>query len=132
MVVIPPQVRDMIKRPNTNKAMACVSPDGKPHMIICGSLMVLDEDTVVVGDAYMYRASEYILENPNVEFIVWLGREGYSIKATVKTRHTDGPVFDEMYAKLEKYNLSISAVWEFEAQEVWDESATDKAGKRLV
>ena len=132
MVAMPQQVIDMIKHPNTNKAMACVSPEGKPHMIVCGTLMVQSDDTVVVGDAFMYRTSEYLLKNPNVEFIVWRGREGYSVKATMKARHIDGPVFDKMTQLLDRMNMTVSAVWEFEAQEVCDESASENAGKRLV
>lgn len=132
MVEMTEPVIRMIKHPDTNKVMATVSPEGEPHMIVCGSLIVTEPDTIIVGEVYMHRASEYLLRNPNVEFMVWKGKGAYSIKAVAKSRVDSGPVFDRMSEMLERMNMHCVAVWTFEALEVWDESASDSAGDRVI
>lgn len=132
MVELTEHIIRLIKHPGTNKVMATASPDGTPHMIVCGSLMVTEPDTIIVGEVYMYRAAANLAENPNVEFLVWKGKDAYSIKAVAKARLDTGPVFDKMYELLERMNMTTVAVWVFEAQEVWDESASDTAGERVI
>lgn len=132
MVEMPEPVIRMIKHPDTKKVMATVSPDGMPHMIVCGSLMVTEPDTIVVGEVYMYRAAENLKANPDVEFMVWSGKDAYSIKAVAKSRDESGPVFDKMSQLLQKMNMDLVAVWSFEAKEVWDESASHTSGDRVI
>ena len=132
MVQMPEPVIRMIKHPDTKKVMATVSPDGKPHMIVCGSLVVTEPDTIIVGEVFMYRASEYLAKNPNVEFMVWQGRDAYSIKAVAKSRIDTGPIFEKMSQQLDKMNMTLAAVWAFEAQEVWDESASKNCGTTVA
>lgn len=132
MVEMPEPVIRMIKHPDTKKVMATVSPDGEPHMIVCGSLMVTEPDTIIVGEVFMYRTIENLRNNPNVEFMVWQGRDAYSIKAVAKSRLDTGPVFDKMSQMLEKMNMTAVAVWVFEATEVWDESVSKNAGTKVI
>ncbi len=132
MVDMPEPVIRMIKHPDTRKVMATVSPDGEPHMIVCGSLIVTEPDTIIVGEVFMYRACENLKNNPNVEFMVWQGREAYSIKAVAKSRVDTGPIFDKMAQQLDKMNMTLVAIWVFEAKEVWDESASKNAGSKVI
>lgn len=132
MVEMPEPVIRMIKHPDTKKVMATVSPDGEPHMIVCGSLMVTEPDTIIVGEVFMYRTVENLRNNPNVEFMVWQGRDAYSIKAVAKSRLDTGPVFDKMSQMLEKMNMTAVAVWVFEATEIWDESVSKNAGTKVI
>ena len=132
MVAMPQQVIDMINHPNTNKVMASVSPEGLPHTIVCGSLMSTDPETIIVGEAFMYRTVQYLEKNPNVEFIVWQGRNAYSVKAVAVERKAEGPEYDRMSTLLGKKNMGVTAVWVFKATEVWDESASKNAGDRVI
>ncbi|MBQ8373386.1 MAG: pyridoxamine 5'-phosphate oxidase family protein [Candidatus Methanomethylophilaceae archaeon] len=132
MVDMPEPVIRMIKHPDTRKVMATVSPDGEPHMIVCGSLIVTEPDTIIVGEVFMYRACENLKNNPNVEFMVWQGREAYSIKAVAKSSVDSGPIFDKMAQQLDKMNMTLVAIWVFEAKEVWDESASKNAGSKVI
>ena len=132
MVDMPEPVIRMIKHPDTRKVMATVSPDGEPHMIVCGSLIVTEPDTIIVGEVFMYRACENLKNNPNVEFMVWQGREAYSIKAVAKSRVDTGPIFHKMAQQLDKMNMTLVAIWVFEAKEVWDESASKNAGSKVI
>ncbi len=132
MVQLTEPIVRMIKHPDTNKVLATVSADGKPHMMVCGSLDVTESGRIVVGEAYMYRTVKNLEVNPEVEFLVWKGNSAYSIKAAVISRETSGPEFDKMYRFLERMNMTTVAIWEFEALEVWDESASDTSGDRVI
>ena len=132
MVTVPEPIIKMIKQPDTHKVLTTVSPDGKPHAIVCASLWMKGDDTVVVGEVYMHRTSEYLKNNPNVEFLVWLGKNAYSIKAVAQERQTEGEIFDKMSAYLERFNFDTVAVWLFKVTEIWDESASRTAGEQVI
>lgn len=131
MQLTEPVVR-MIKHPDTCKVVATVSPEGDPHMIVCGSLDVTDRGTIVVGEVYMHRASEYLQRDPRAEFMIWRGKAAFSVKARAVSRSTSGPEYDKMCATLDRMNMTVVAVWEFEPLEVWDESASDTSGTRVI
>ena len=132
MVAIPEPVARIVKHPDTHKIMTTVSPDGKPHGIICASLAMDGDDTIVVAEVFMHRTAEYLANNPEVEFLVWQGKMGYSLKARVSNRLTEGELFDKMCVALDKFNLTPVAVWEFKVYEIWDESASKTAGEQVV
>lgn len=132
MVLMTEPVVRMIKHPGTNKVMTTVSPEGEPHAIVCGSLMVTEPDTIIVGEVFMYRASENLRKNPKAEFLVWKGKDAYSIKAAAKARLDTGPIFEKMSAQLDKMGMSCVAVWVFEALEVWDEGVSGTTGDRVI
>ncbi len=132
MVVMTEPVIRMIKHPDTSKVLTTVSPDGEPHSIVCGSLMVTEPDTIIVGEVFMYRSAENIRCNPNVEFLVWKGKDAYSIKAVARNRLDSGPEFEKMCSNLDRMNMTCVAVWVFEALEVWNEGISDKTGDRVI
>ena len=131
MIEIPEPIAKMIKQPDTHKVLTTVSPSGEPHAIVCASLDV-DDNKIVVGEVFMLRTVENINNNPNVEFLVWFGKNAYSIKAKACGRYTEGPHFEKMAAALDKFNMVAIAVWEFEPLEIWDESASRSAGQKVV
>ncbi len=132
MVSIPEPVVRMIKHPDSHKVLATVSPEGKPHAIVCASLAIDGDDTVIVGEVFMHRTCEYLKYNPNVEILVWSGKDAYSLKAVTTGRMIEGPQFDKMTAMLDKFNMATVAVWEFKVLEIWDESASRSAGEKVV
>lgn len=132
MVAIPEPVARMIKHPDTHKVLTTVSPDSKPHAIVCASLALSGDDTILVAEVFMHRTCEYLKTNPNVEVLVWQGKNGYSLKAVTTGRLVEGPEFDKMSAAMDRYNLATVAVWEFKVLEIWDESASKKAGEKVA
>lgn len=132
MVEMPEPVVRMIKHPDTNKVMTTIGEDGFPHVIVCGSLRVVDNDTIVVGDALMRRTRQNLERCPDVEFLVWHRKDAYSIKAKFRVRLDTGPLYDTMVKDLEKINLWPSSICLFDTLEVWDESASHTAGDRVV
>lgn len=132
MVALTEPIVRMVKHPSTSKVLTTVSPAGEPHAIVCGSLDIIEPDTIVVGETFMYRTSKYLSNDPRVEFLIWKGKSAYSIKAIAKGRYEEGPVFDKMSAALDRFNMTTVAVWTFEALEVWDESASETSGERVI
>ncbi len=122
----------MIKHPDTHKVLTTVTPDGKPHAIVCASLSMLGEDTILVAEVFMHRTCDNLKNNPNVEILVWQGKNGYSLKAVTTGRVVEGPSFEKMVGVMERFNLTPVAVWEFKVLEIWDESATDSSGTQVA
>jgi len=132
MITVPEPVAKMIKHPDTHKVLCTVTPDGKPHAIVCASLSMLGEDTILVAEVYMHKTCENLKNNPNVEILVWQGRYGYSLKAVTTGRVVEGPSFNKMVKVMERFNLAPVAVWEFKVLEIYDESATTTAGEKVA
>lgn len=132
MIHMPENVVRMIKHPDTAKCMATVNADGCAHPIVCGSLTVTDDNVIVFGEVFINRTKDNLERDPRAEFIVWKGRESYTIKAVATGRYEEGPAFEKMSLMLGKMNMSVIAIWTFEAQEVWDSSASDTAGTRVI
>lgn len=132
MIAIPEPVARMIKHPDTHKVLTTVTPDGKPHAIVCASLSMLGEDTILVAEVFMHRTCDNLKNNPNVEILVWQGKNGYSLKAVTTGRVVEGPSFEKMVGVMERFNLTPVAVWEFKVLEIWDESATASSGTQVA
>lgn len=132
MTDMPEIVIRMLKHPDTNKCLATISPDGTAHPIVCGSLTVTEPDTVIFGEVFANQTVANLERDPRAEFLVWKGREGYTIKATATARIDTGPIFDKMEQLLSRMNMHVKAVWVFKAEEVLDASATDQAGTKVA
>ncbi len=133
MANMAPKIMDMLKRPETNKVLSTVSPEGDPHSIVCGSLLVIDEETVIVGEVYMYATCRNLNNNPKAEFLVWSGKDAYSIQATLSSRIDSGPLLEKMNHNLERMKMKAVAVLEFKVRSVYDEGISpDTAGTQIA
>lgn len=132
MAELLPIIIDMLKRPDTNKVLSTSSAEGRPHSIICGSLLVTDPSTIVVGQVYMYRTVANLEVNPHAEFLVWRGAQAYSIQAVVRRSYDHGPNMEKMEKLLGKMKMSPVAVWEFDVVSAHDEGVTEKAGSKVL
>ena len=132
MVKMIPAVMDMLKRPDTNKVLVTISPEGDPHGIVCGSLLVVDEETIIAGEVYMYRTRDNLEHNSKAEFLVWSGKNAYSIQAKATSCTESGHLLDKININLEKMKMKADAVWEFKVIAVYDESVSGMAGTRII
>ncbi len=132
MVQMLPIVMDMLIRPETHKVMSTVSVDGQPHSIVCGSLIVIDPETIAVGEVNMYTTCKNLETNRKVEFLAWLGREAYGIQAEAVGRITEGPILEKMNQRLNKMNMVAYELWAFRVCSVYDEGVGDLAGTRII
>ncbi|MDR1404006.1 MAG: pyridoxamine 5'-phosphate oxidase family protein [Candidatus Methanoplasma sp.] len=133
MVKIIPKVADMLIRPDTNKVMTTVSPEGEPHAIVCGSLLVSGEESIAVGKVYMYATCRNLRSNPVAEFLVWSGKDAYSVRAVLRSRIESGPLFDKMNHNLGKMKMKAVSVLEFDVLSIYDEGISpDTAGTQIL
>ncbi|MFA6805330.1 MAG: pyridoxamine 5'-phosphate oxidase family protein [Candidatus Methanomethylophilaceae archaeon] len=132
MAELIPLITDMLKRPETHKVLSTVTPDGKPHSIVCGSLIVKDPSTIMVGQVYLTRTCVNLANNRNVEFLVWRGPDAYSIQATFVSRQDSGPEMEKMTQLLAKMNMVPTAVLEFSVDSAYYEGITEKAGTQVL
>ena len=131
-MAIPAAVLDLFKRPDTTKILVTAGKDGQPHAIVCGSIFVIDENTLGVGQVLMKTAAAYMSENSKVALEVIDGKSAYEVRGTVGGRIDSGPVLDGLNANLEKIGLRASAVWTFDIKETYDESAGPNAGNKMA
>jgi hypothetical protein len=54
------------------------------------------------------------------------------INATALERNTEGEFFEKMTKPMSEKGIPVKAVWTFELNEVFDQSATPNAGKKLA
>lgn len=129
---MPAVVKDMFSRPDVTKVLVSASADGQPHAIVCGSIFVIDDNTLAVGEVLMKKTKINMDANAKVALEAISGPTAYEVVAKVAGRQDSGPVLDALNQNLAKVNLKASAVWLFAVEEVYDESAGPNAGKKLA
>ena len=119
MVAIPKCVIDIV--PEAVKIIESVSVSGQPHAIVCGSIGIIGESKVAVGEVLMKRTKENLAGPKSFELILENAK-----------REDSGPVFEGLKAKLAEMKLPCFAAWTFDVKEVWDESAGPSAGTKIA
>jgi predicted pyridoxine 5'-phosphate oxidase superfamily flavin-nucleotide-binding protein len=67
-----------------------------------------------------------------VSILVSKGFKSYEVKASVKDRLTSGPVFDQMSEAFKKMKFDLKGLWLLKVEEVWNQSPTYDAGKKMI
>lgn len=129
---IPSEVMALLNDQEATKVLTSVSAEGIPHSIVVGSTMAPQDDMVCAAEIMMQNTAKNLEANSNVTVLVVKGMESYQVKAKVKARQTEGPLFDNVKAELEKIGLPCRGVWLFEPLEVYNQSAGADAGKKMA
>jgi uncharacterized protein len=130
--MIPKDVLELMNRPEAVKTLVTASADGRPHAIVCGSIVAPKPDVVVVGEILMKVSASNMKENSKIAIMVCAGMKAYEIHGKVKSRESSGPMLDGMNAKLAAMKLHANAVWVFDVCSVFDESAGPTAGQKIA
>ncbi|MEM3437229.1 MAG: hypothetical protein QXP55_01665 [Nitrososphaerales archaeon] len=64
--------------------------------------------------------------------LVILGMEAYQIRVNIKNYETSGPIFEKLSEEIKKLGLQVRGVWITEPVEIWNQSASYEAGKRIA
>ena len=128
---IPEKVMKVLSDESSVKILSSVSNDGKLHSVAAGSIMAMGEDRLFVAEIFMNTTSKNIQANKNVAILIVKGTESYLINATALERHTEGEYFETMIKPMSEKGIPVKAVWTFEANEIFDQSATPNAGTKL-
>ena len=129
---MPAVVKDMFSRPDTTKVLVTANADGQPHGIVCGSIFVIDDNTLAVGEVLMKTTIANMTANGKIALEAISGPTAYEVRGKVLGRQESGPILDNLNINLAKVNLQAKAVWLFSADEVYDESAGPNAGKKIA
>ncbi|MDH7507904.1 MAG: hypothetical protein QHH00_00705 [Methanomassiliicoccales archaeon] len=136
MVQIPDEIMKIINEPTTAKILGTKDSRGSVHLIHVGSLIAPAPDTLAVGAVLMQKTSNNLQEmkkkNETASILLVSGMKSYEIKARVKDFLTSGQLVNAMNERLAKMNLSARGVWTLEPIEIWNQSASQEAGKRIV
>lgn len=136
MAKMPKNVVDLLNDPKASKVIATVGSDGNPHAIMVGSINAPAEDKIAVGVILMEHTNKNLegMKEKGQKAAILVGKEmeSYQIKANIGDYQTSGPIFEAMKTEIEKIGLKLKAVWLLEPVEVWNQSASYEAGKRIV
>lgn len=128
----PEKVMDLLKDEDAVKTISTISEDGKLHSVAAGSIMALNEDSMFVAEIFMNTTSENIQANNKAAFLIVKGMESYLINVTAQERYTQGAFYDTMSEPMKEKGLPVKAVWTFKIDEIFDQSASPNAGKKIV
>jgi uncharacterized protein len=135
-VNLPDEVAALLNDPKSVKVLTTVATDGTPHSIRVGSMGAPAPNLISVG-AVLMKTSNANIEatkkaNKLICILVNSDMKAFLITAHVKEHLTSGPLFDGTNAALKPLGLAAGAVWTFDPQGVWDQSANYNAGKRIA
>lgn len=132
MVKIPPNVLDLLRRPDSNKTMSTVSENGLSHSVVCGSLMVPDDETIGVGRVWLRTTGKNLSRDPRAEFLVWSGKNAFSIECTLKGSIGDVDAIQSLRDKLGNMNMDVNRVWLFSVDAIYDQGISDTTGQKIA
>ncbi len=118
------------------KVLGTRSAKGDVHLINVGGSGALDPETIYIGEIFMKKTGENLKtaqkESTMVSVLVSKGFQSYEIKAKVKDHQTSGPIFDKLAAAFKAMKFDLKGLWLLTPAEVWNQSPTYDAGKKMV
>jgi hypothetical protein len=136
MVKMPDEVFQAFNNPKAGKTLATVRGDGTPHIIQVGSVMAPSPEMIAFGAILMKETGKNLEATKKagkmVSVLVTQEMKSYQVHAKVKDYVTSGPLFDKMNEVLKGLGLKANGVWTLEPEEVWNQSASYEAGKRIL
>ncbi|HWQ65936.1 MAG TPA: pyridoxamine 5'-phosphate oxidase family protein [Methanospirillum sp.] len=115
--------------------LATASKDGIPNVVPMGSVFLIDPSTIWIGDNFMHKSLNNVLENPKAALYLYgAGAKGcYQIKANVTVK-TEGPEHTRMAEMIheKKPNLPAKTLLILTVTEVYECMPGADAGKLLV
>lgn len=136
MVEIPKEVFDLLNNGNATKVVATKTPEGDVHAIIVGSIHAPSRKSIVFGTLIMKRTSQNLramMEKGELaSVLVACESASYEIRCKIKRQSKSGKELDKMNELLAPMGLKMSSAWYLEPVEVWDQSASYKAGTKVA
>ena len=136
MVKLPAEVMQAVNNPKAGKVLVTIKADGSPHVIQVGSIMSPDPEMIAFGAIIMKETGKNLeamkKKKTDVAILVTAGMKSYQIKAKVKDALTSGPLFDKMNEVLKGMGMKANVVWTVEPEEVWNQSPSYDAGKKMA
>jgi len=136
MVKMPDEVFQALNNPKAGKVLATVREDGTPHVIQVGSVNAPSPEMIAFGAILMKETGKNLeatkKAKKKVTVLVTAEMKSYQVNAKVKDYVTSGPLFDKMNEFLKGLGLKANGVWTLEPTDVWNQSPSYEAGKKMV
>ncbi|HXZ23337.1 MAG TPA: pyridoxamine 5'-phosphate oxidase family protein [Methanomassiliicoccales archaeon] len=139
MVNMPEEVMKLInENPKAVKLLGTKSADGSVHVVPLGSIRAAGPNMIILGAILMHRTGanlESMKSKGELVSVVAVDGEklaAFEVRAKVKDYQTAGPAFEGMNEVIKKMGLTLRGVWVLEPAEVWNQSASYNAGKKMV
>jgi len=136
MVKMPDEVFQAVNNPKATKVLATVREDGTPHVIQVGSIIAPSPEMVAFGAILMKETGKNLetakKKSKKVTVLVTADMKSYQVNGHVKEYLTSGPLFDKMNEHLKTLGLKAAGVWTIEPTDVWNQSPSYEAGKKMV
>ncbi len=124
-------VSKLFQDQESTKVVSTVSDAGEIHSIVAGSVFVVDDNTLAVAEVFMNTTSKNLSENSKVAILAAKGMESYLVTGTVQKRHTEGMFYDAVMERFAALKMPIKAIWTFNVEKIYDESAGPNGGKQI-
>lgn len=136
MVTLPEEVVAALNTPTAAKVLATVRPDGSAHTISVGSIIAPSPEIIAFGAILMKETGKNLetmkKNGQSVSVLVTKETASYQVRGKVKDYVTSGPLFDKMNENLKAIGLQAAGVWTVEPTDVWNQSASYEAGKKIA
>ena len=134
MVRMPSEVVETLQKQKPTP-IATANLVGVPNVVYVGSIKILDDENIMIGDNFFNKTLKNLEENPLISILCWDAEQkrSYQIKGSVKI-HTHGPVFEEMRAWIHstRPELPAKSCVMVKVEEVYNAKSGPDAGKRIA
>lgn len=134
MVALTPEMQELFKS-TKYFALATASKQGDPNVVPIGMAILMDPETIWIGNQFFRQTLTNVRENPRVALQVWTaGTPGcLKVKGDI-TLMESGPDYEKMHrmVKERKPNLECRGLLIMKVTEVYDCRSGAEAGKRLL
>ncbi|MHC1708971.1 MAG: pyridoxamine 5'-phosphate oxidase family protein [Methanomassiliicoccales archaeon] len=134
MVALTPEMQELFKG-TKYFALATASKDGDPNVVPIGMAILMDPETVWIGNQFFHQTLANVKENPRISLLVWTaGVPGcLKLKGNVDVVE-EGPDYQKMYqmVKERKPTLECKGLLIMKITGVFDCRSGAEAGKRLL
>lgn len=136
MVKLPDEVFGLLNDKSAAKVLGTKSAKGEVHIINVGGSGAMDPETIFIGEIFMKVTGQNLQnakkEGTKISILVSKGYQSYEIKASVKDHLTSGPVFEKMKGVFASMKFDLKGLWLLKPEEVWNQSPTWDAGRKIV
>jgi hypothetical protein len=96
----------------------------------------VDPETIFVGEIFMKATGENLQhakkEGTRSSMLVSKGMQSYEVRCSVKDHVTSGPMFDKMKETFAAMKFDLKGLWLLKPEEIWNESPTWDAGRKMA
>ncbi len=134
MVALTPEMQELFKG-TKYFALATASKSGDPNVVPIGMAILMDPETIWIGNQFFHQTLANVKENPRISLLVWTAGVAGCLKLKGDVTVVEkGPNYEKMYqmVKERKPTLECKGLLIMKITDVFDCRSGAEAGKRLL